>query len=197
MLPPQLPKARGRGACLALLLLLALPIAGCTGPAPAPGASLHDQKPDPDGPPVARLLPARMASPGDAEQRGSCRALEERREEVRPHELVITVEGCLAASEPEVLGGLPDDPRVPFEVQPGARALFVQLHLHGPERLAAGLRDPTEQVAAAGEATGDAGRDSLVRFELAAPRPGEWLLKGAVDELVAARAWTAVVVVSS
>lgn len=177
---------------LAALALLALPLAGCAAPAlppAAPAAAAPDT-----------LLPRTGAAAGAWSQEvPSCPLAEERREQARLRELLITVKGCLAASVPVwPVGGLPDDVRVDFDVGPGATSLLVLLHLDGPGPLNGTLAPPGTPTREGEPRTdaGDAERDAMLRWELAAPPPGAWRLRGWLDEVGAALPWTATVVVA-
>lgn len=157
------------------LLLAALAaglLAGCAAPEPAP--------------------PSSTAAPGGEPALPACPLSEERHETVAVASVVVTIEGCLAASEPAYLGALPAGIEPDFEVRPGARDLVAQLHLHGSEPLRVALVGPSGEIRARGAAHGDAEHDSFVRFELERPEAGTWRLEADVGKVAFARAWTAV-----
>jgi hypothetical protein len=145
-------------------------------------------------PPAQAAAAALVRSGGEDLPPTQCPPQPIRREEVRAGEVILTVEGCLAASEPRRLGGLPEDMAVDFEVPAGAGALLALVHLRGAGPLRAWLVDPDRQPGAEHRDNGTAAKDALARLEVAQPRPGPWRVEAAVDDLVLAKPWKVTVV---
>ena len=156
-------------AAATIAMLLVLPLAGCAAPT-APPASWLGEAPAPST---------------------SCRVGEERTTSTDSlGQRVEVVEGCILVRDPDLFDDL-GDIDVDVRVAQGVRTLVAQLHLRGDEPLRATLRDPAHRVVASGAMQGDMEHDSFVRFEVGAPTPGTWNLRGAVDTLTIARPWTA------
>lgn len=174
---------------LAALALLALPLAGCSGP------SATEAPPHPPAAASGAAPALRLAA--DEEPFLGCPPVAQRDEEAQVGRFTVRVHGCIALNEPLLLAGLPEDPEVRFDVPRGAKALLAQFHLHGPELVNATLVGPDGHGLARASERGGGARDALARFELDAPPSGSWRLEAEVQELAAARGWTATIVVAS
>jgi hypothetical protein len=160
--------------------LLALPLAGCLAPAQAPALPV----PGVAAPPLpagSEGLPATITL--------ECPPLPVRSEAREGPDLVVRVQGCLAASEPMLLGGLPGDIKVDLTVPQGTRSLLVLVHLHGRDAMTATLEDPWGDKVAQ-RAEGSAGADSVARFEAPEPKAGAWTAEADLEGLAVARAWS-------
>lgn len=176
---------------LAALCLLALPLAGCTAPEASQPAALAAAA----GPAHPSSLVPRASPAGalDAEDALPCPAGEQRREERRLHEVILTVEGCLAAAEPIYFAW--DVAELDFEVPPGARSVLVLHRLQGEELLRGKLLWP-DGTDDGRHHDGTAGHPTLLRWEYAAPEPGTYRLRSWMEELTVARAWSITIVIA-
>jgi hypothetical protein len=183
---------------LGAVLVIALAMAGCTAPqAAAPSESIAT------APATAATAngggeladTALLAGEGDSD-RPTCPLQTERTERAEFRRFVIEFQGCIAATDPVLLGGLPEDARADLEVHPGATNLRLQFHLDGAEGARMTLRDPAGAIAASGKDRGDKDRDTFFVAEIAEPAPGAWKFRAALDDLSVARWWEVVAIVS-
>lgn len=177
------------------VLLLALPLAGCTAPSSPPAASAPPPAArSPEAPASVPALRPLLASDRSEGNSTDCRLQPERTQDIRLHEVVLQVRGCILANEPRLLDGLPEDPRVLFDVGQGAVEFVAQLHLHGAERMVVQLRDPQRNKVGDATVEGNEDVDSLAVFTVAKPEPGSWRVNATLHELALQRHWTLTVV---
>lgn len=170
---------------LGSVLAAALALAGCAAPLHPPAPGVPALAAPVDAPSVG--LPAVLDQdlPGQ-----DCQSDNGTRQQDQAGDEVVRWAGCIGANVPVFrdpsLGTGPDaDLWVPWHT----RGIVVIVHVHGEEPLNVTLTFPDTTKWSARDA-GAAGRDSIVRFEQAAPAEGTWHLHGDVESLTALRAWT-------